>query len=75
MLKRILDSILQYTSNIIVVNDGSTDETVQIHLSENFKKGMALRAGFEKALTKEITTLPQKRIIEKYLKKIKRKLQ
>jgi predicted choloylglycine hydrolase len=36
------------------------------------------RAGkvqFEKALTKEITTLPKKREIEKYLRKIKRKLQ
>jgi len=30
---------------------------------------------FEKALTKEITTLPAKQEIEKYLKKIKRKLQ
>lgn len=30
---------------------------------------------FEKALTKEITTLPEKIQIEKYLKKIKRKLQ
>ena len=30
---------------------------------------------FEKALTKEITTVPQKVQIEKYLKKIKRKLQ
>lgn len=30
---------------------------------------------FEKALTKEITTLPKKEGIEKYLKKIKRKLQ
>jgi predicted choloylglycine hydrolase len=29
---------------------------------------------FEKALTKEITTLPEKQAIEKYLKKIKRKL-
>jgi len=35
---------------------------------------MALRARFEKALTKEITNLPEKRVIEKYLKKIKRKL-
>jgi hypothetical protein len=30
---------------------------------------------FEKALTKEITTLPAKQEIEKYLKKINRKLQ
>ncbi|KAF2511288.1 C45 family autoproteolytic acyltransferase/hydolase [Flavobacterium foetidum] len=32
------------------------------------------RLNFEKALTKEITTLPEKEQIEKYLKKIKRKL-
>ncbi|WP_246021976.1 hypothetical protein [Flavobacterium cellulosilyticum] len=30
---------------------------------------------FEKALTKEITTLPEIKAMEKYLKKIKRKLQ
>ncbi|GAA6764118.1 hypothetical protein AAFH68_00460 [Flavobacterium sp. CGRL1] len=33
------------------------------------------KLNFEKALTKEITTLPEKEQIEKYLKKIKRKLQ
>jgi len=33
------------------------------------------QAHFEKALTKEITTVPDKTAIEKYLKKIKRKLQ
>ncbi len=33
------------------------------------------QANFEKALTKEITTAPEKAEIEKYLKKIKRKLQ
>ena len=33
------------------------------------------QANFEKALTKEITTVPDKTAIEKYLKKIKRKLQ
>ncbi|SHG50355.1 C45 family autoproteolytic acyltransferase/hydolase [Flavobacterium defluvii] len=33
------------------------------------------KLNFEKALTKEITTLPEKEKIEKYLKKIKRKLQ
>ena len=59
-VKRVLDSILHYTSNIIIVNDGSTDETalilenypqlVQIHLSENAGKGIALRTGFKKAL-------------------------
>lgn len=59
-LKRVLDSVLLYTSNIIIVNDGSTDETlrilanysqlVQIHFSKNSGKGMALRAGFKKAI-------------------------
>jgi predicted choloylglycine hydrolase len=33
------------------------------------------QSNFEKALTKEITTAPEKTAIEKYLKKIKRKLQ
>ncbi|HEU4789084.1 MAG TPA: DUF2062 domain-containing protein [Flavobacterium sp.] len=59
-LKRVLDSVLQYTSNVIVVNDGSTDTTsqilesyshlVQIHHSKNRGKGMAIRNGFKKAL-------------------------
>ncbi|BFM43020.1 acyl-CoA--6-aminopenicillanic acid acyl-transferase [Flavobacterium sp. CFS9] len=33
------------------------------------------QSNFEKALTKEITTVPDKTVLEKYLKKIKRKLQ
>jgi len=59
-LTRVLDSILLYTPNIIVVNDGSTDETksilddyvqlTQIHFPKNSGKGMALRKGFEKAI-------------------------
>lgn len=59
-LKRVLDSVLQYTPNVIVVNDGSTDSTaqilknylqlVQIHHSENYGKGIAIRNGFKKAL-------------------------
>ena len=59
-LKRVLDSVLQYTSNVIVVNDGSTDSTAQIleayshleqiHHSENRGKGMAIRSGFKKAV-------------------------
>lgn len=58
-LRRVLDSVLQYTSNIIVVNDGSTDNTAAIlaeypnlvHLAhqQNSGKGMALRNGFKKA--------------------------
>jgi glycosyltransferase involved in cell wall biosynthesis len=59
-LKRVLDSILQYTSNIIIVNDGSTDDTstilkdyVQLTIVTHHKnsgKGIALRNGFKKAI-------------------------
>lgn len=59
-LKRVLDSVLLYTPNIIVVNDGSTDETsriledypqlAQIHFPKNSGKGMALRKGFKEAI-------------------------
>jgi predicted choloylglycine hydrolase len=38
------------------------------------KEFRAAQANFEKALTKEITTAPEKAKIEKYLKKLKRKL-
>ncbi|WP_125718607.1 DUF2062 domain-containing protein [Flavobacterium ustbae] len=61
-LKRVLDSILDFTSNIIIVNDGSTDETAeilkqysqltQIHHPKNIGKGRALRNGFRKAIEK-----------------------
>jgi glycosyltransferase involved in cell wall biosynthesis len=59
-LKRVLDSILQFTSHVIVVNDGSTDETsiilkdyeslTIITHSKNAGKGLALRNGFKKAI-------------------------
>ena len=59
-LQRVLDSVLLYTVNIIIVNDGSTDETTrilenypqleQIHFPKNIGKGMALREGFKKAI-------------------------
>jgi glycosyltransferase involved in cell wall biosynthesis len=59
-LKKVLDSILDFTSNIIIVNDGSTDTTseilkqyseiTQIHHPENLGKGRALRNGFRKAI-------------------------
>jgi len=59
-LKRVLDSILDFTQNIIIVNDGSTDETseilkqysqfTQIHHPKNIGKGRALRNGFRKAI-------------------------
>ena len=59
-LRRVLDSVLQQTGDIIVVNDGSTDSTpeilanypqiTQIHFRQNQGKGKALREGFKKAL-------------------------
>ncbi|PKB15929.1 DUF2062 domain-containing protein [Flavobacterium sp. 5] len=59
-LKRVIDSVLLCTSNIIIVNDGSTDSTaqilstypnlIQIHHPKNSGKGTALRNGFKKAL-------------------------
>ncbi|RWW93758.1 DUF2062 domain-containing protein [Flavobacterium cerinum] len=58
-LKRVLDGVLQYTQNIIVVNDGAADTTVeilkeypqitQVHLPTNRGKGVALRTGFKTA--------------------------
>lgn len=58
-LRRVIDGVLRYTHNIIVVNDGSTDTTreiidlysqiVKIHIPENQGKGNALREGFKKA--------------------------
>ena len=59
-LKRVLDSILDFTTNVIIINDGSTDETTeilkqysqltQIHHPKNLGKGRALRNGFRKAI-------------------------
>ena len=59
-LKKVIEGVLQYTNDIIVVNDGSTDNTSdilthfpQIHtipLAQNKGKGFALRKGFELAL-------------------------
>ncbi|HSD14723.1 MAG TPA: DUF2062 domain-containing protein [Flavobacterium sp.] len=58
-LRRVIDGVLKYTQNCIVVNDGSTDTTkeilsaypqvCQIHLPENKGKGNALQEGFRKA--------------------------
>ncbi len=57
ILKSVIENVLQYTNNVIVVNDGSTDNTLQI--LEDFKeikiksykrnkgKGYALKTGFK----------------------------
>ncbi|MCJ7465185.1 MAG: DUF2062 domain-containing protein [Maribacter sp.] len=59
-LRTVLDAVLQFSENILIVNDGSTDSTaeilksypnlVQIQWPKNQGKGKALRAGFKKAL-------------------------
>ena len=59
-LGRLLEELKNYTDQIIVVNDGSTDETVRIiekssiaHVvsyEKNVGKGWALRCGFKKAI-------------------------
>jgi glycosyltransferase involved in cell wall biosynthesis len=59
-LAHVISSVAEYTRNIIVVNDGSTDDTPRV-LSEfhfidiisyeiNRGKGMALRLGFKRAV-------------------------
>ncbi len=60
-LKRVIDGVLKYTENVIIVNDGSTDTTSQIlkdypnleqiHVPKNKGKGNALKVGFKKAET------------------------
>lgn len=59
-LADIISGVEEYTSDIIIVNDGSTDNTDQIllsfsqikqvHYTPNKGKGIALRRGFKKAL-------------------------
>ena len=60
-LNRVIDGVLKYTGHIIVVNDGATDgsETIlktypniqQIHFPKNKGKGLALRTGFNHAVS------------------------
>lgn len=59
-LKRVIDSVLEFSPYVIIVNDGSTDSTAKIlenyrhltliHHPENSGKGTALKNGFKKAL-------------------------
>lgn len=59
-LAGIISSVLEYTSSVIVVDDGSTDDTKEIlkncpgieifSYQDNVGKGFALRKGFEKAI-------------------------
>ncbi len=58
-LQQVIEDVLVYTEDVIVVNDGSTDSTSeiliqfpqiqQIHLSQNKGKGNALRQAFKHA--------------------------
>ncbi|MEO2060067.1 MAG: DUF2062 domain-containing protein [Mesonia sp.] len=58
-LKRVIDGVLEYTENLLVINDGSTDDTAAIlanypqihtiHFKENRGKGNALKKGFQEA--------------------------
>jgi len=58
-LRRVIDSVLGFTPDVIIVNDGSTDSTPEILAGypqltifthpKNIGKGMALRNGFAKA--------------------------
>ncbi|MAT90035.1 MAG: glycosyltransferase [Flavobacteriaceae bacterium] len=59
-LARVINGVLQYTTNVIVVNDGATDDTEAIlsaipqltvvRYANNQGKGFALRQGFQQAL-------------------------
>lgn len=60
-LARVIRDVQRFTSNIILVNDGSTDKTIeiladfpelkQLHFQKNKGKGNALKAGFKAAGT------------------------
>ena len=60
-IENVIDGVLKYTNNIIVVDDGSTDDTMTIlekfktidviTYEKNIGKGWAIRKGFEKALS------------------------
>lgn len=61
-LERVIDGVLLYTDNVIVINDGSTDTTATIlekytsisvlTITKNKGKGNALQIGFRDAISK-----------------------
>ena len=61
-LERVIDGVLLYTDNVIVINDGSTDTTATIlekytsisvlTIAKNKGKGNALQIGFRDAISK-----------------------
>jgi len=61
-LERVITDVLNYTDDLIIVNDGSTDNTPQIigkfnsvhvvNLHKNTGKGIALKKGFDLAIEK-----------------------
>lgn len=64
-IKAVIEDVLKYTSNIVIVNDGSTDKTkfiledypdlLVVHHTQNSGKGMALRTGFKAAFDRGYT--------------------
>lgn len=59
-LEAVIQDVLQFTNHLLIVNDGSTDDTKSIlnnynelniiHLEKNAGKGRAMQLGFQKAL-------------------------
>lgn len=67
---------IPFAENYQSLNPDYWEVYYKVGLSFYKEKRYKLAQGqFEKALTKEITTVPEKEVIKKYLKKIKRKLQ
>lgn len=60
-LERVINGVLEFTKDVIIVNDGSTDNTfeilkkypniVQLHQPQNIGKGHALKIGFKHAVS------------------------
>ncbi len=63
LISQVLNDVIKYTNDVIVVNDGSTDDTREvlskykiidvISYKQNKGKGYALRKGFEYAIQKD----------------------